>query len=181
MSVPQKVPVAFPAAPTSFSALPGYLDAHVKLLNGSRVFAGLMIVVLNVASKFTTLKLSKTMEAYLKHTFSRDALAFAIAWMGSRDIYAAIVIVIVFKLVADHLMNEESRFCILSDHFCNHHMALAAKTTEPFDGAAGKLDADVSPEEVRAALDVLNRAFRRTQHTPQSANIGSATISGQAL
>jgi hypothetical protein len=157
----------FPPAPTTFSALPGYLDAHVKLLNGSRIFAGLMIIVLNVASKFTALKLSKTMESYLRHTFSRDALAFAIAWMGSRDIYAAIAIVIVFKIAADHLMNEKSKFCILSDQFCNRHMALAAKSSESFDT---NTDAEVSLAEVRAALSVLDRAFRNMQYAQHTAN-----------
>jgi hypothetical protein len=87
--------------------------------------------------------------------------------MGSRDIYAAIAIVIVFKIAADHLMNEKSKFCILSDQFCNRHMALAAKSSESFDT---NTDAEVSLAEVRAALSVLDRAFRNMQYAQHTAN-----------
>ena len=58
---------------------------NVQDLNKSKVFAGLMIITLNIASRFVTIKLSKSMESYLKYTFSKQILIFAIAWMGTRD------------------------------------------------------------------------------------------------
>jgi len=91
-----------------------YLHDHVKVLNDSKIFAGLMIITLNISSKFVNLKLSKTMESYLKNTFSRQLLIFAIAWMGTRDIYIALTITILFSLIMDVLLNEQSSFCILS-------------------------------------------------------------------
>jgi uncharacterized membrane protein len=90
-----------------------YVNNHVNSLNNSKLFAGLMIITLNIASKFVTVKLSKSMEAYLKYTFSRQILIFAIAWMGTRDIYIAIIISLVFMVCMDFLFNEESRFCCL--------------------------------------------------------------------
>ena len=56
-----------------------YLHNYVKNVNDSKLFAGLMIITLNIASKFVTIKLSKTMESYLKYTFSKQILIFAIA------------------------------------------------------------------------------------------------------
>ena len=47
-----------------------YVNNNITSLNNSKIFAGLMIIILNIASKFVTIKLSKTMESYLKHTFS---------------------------------------------------------------------------------------------------------------
>lgn len=101
-----------------------YFNKQVQLLNESKIFAGVMIIIINISSKFVTFKLSKTMEAYLKFTFSRDILVFAITWMGTRDIYISIFITILFVFVADFLMNENSRFCCLPTSFIDKHVAL---------------------------------------------------------
>ena len=101
-----------------------YVNTHVATLNNSKFFAGLMIIILNIASKFATFKLSKSMEAYLKFTFSRVILVFAIAWVGTRDIYTAFIICIVFTICMDFLFNEESRFCCLPEAFTDYHVGL---------------------------------------------------------
>jgi len=81
-----------------------------------------MIIILNIASKFVTIKLSKSIEAYLKYTFSRDLLVFAIAWMGTRDIYIAFFIVCMFILLIDVLFNEDCPYCILPESFVQYHI-----------------------------------------------------------
>lgn len=64
------------------------------------------------------------MESYLKFTFSRLILVFAIAWVGTHDIYTAIIICLVFTLCMDFLFNEESRFCCLPEAFTDYHVSL---------------------------------------------------------
>jgi len=129
-----------------------YLHNHVKVINDSKIFAGLMIITLNIASKFVTIKLSKTMESYLKYTFSRDILVFAITWMGTRDIYIAIFITLCFILFMDFLFNEDSMFCILPENFTNYHISLAENFESP------------TPEEIKKAEEVLERA-KKQQNT----------------
>jgi len=102
---------------------------NVKVLNNSKLFAGLMIIILNVSSKFVTIKLSKSMEAYLKYTFSRNILIFAIAWMGTRDIYIALAITLLFILFMDHILNEDSPYCCLPHEFTHYHLNLAESMT----------------------------------------------------
>jgi len=110
---------------------------NVKVLNNSKLFAGLMIIILNVSSKFVTIKLSKSMESYLKYTFSRNILIFAIAWMGTRDIYIALVMTFLFILFMDYLFNEDSPYCCLPHDFMHYHLNLAEsmtnKDTKPVD------------------------------------------------
>jgi hypothetical protein len=100
-----------------------YANNHILALNDSKIFAGIMIIILNIASKFVTINMSKTMEAYLKFTFSRDILVFAITWMGTRDIYIALTLTIIFIVIVDYLMNEESTFCILPESFTDYHIS----------------------------------------------------------
>jgi spermidine/putrescine-binding protein len=126
-----------------------YLHNHVKVINDSKIFAGLMIITLNIASKFVTIKLSKTMESYLKYTFSRDILVFAITWMGTRDIYIATFITLFFILFMDFLLNEDSMFCILPEQFTNYHISLAENFESP------------TPDEIKKAEEVLERAKKQ--------------------
>jgi hypothetical protein len=130
-----------------------YLHNHIKSINDSKIFAGLMIITLNIASKFVTIKLSKSMESYLKYTFSRDILVFAITWMGTRDIYIALFITSVFILCMDFLLNEDSMFCILPEQFTDYHISLATNNEI------------VSPEEIKKAREVLERAEKQKTQT----------------
>jgi hypothetical protein len=107
-----------------------------------------MIITLNIASKFVTIKLSKSMEAYLKYTFSRQILVFAIAWMGTRDIYVALAITIMFIILMEYLFHEESAFCCLTDEFKDYHLSLLENED------ANK----ITDEDIRKAKDVLERA-----------------------
>lgn len=129
------------------------IDKTVQNLNTSKIFAGLMIIILNIGSRFVTIKLSKSMESYLKYTFSKQILIFAIAWMGTRDIYIAIMVTILFTICIEYLFNEESCFCCLSENFTNYHIDLLEK-----DEKQKKGDADISEEDIQKAKETLEKA-----------------------
>jgi hypothetical protein len=107
-----------------------------------------MIIIINVAAKFVNFKLSKNVELYLKHTFSTQILIFAIAWMGTRDIYTAIIITLVFVFCVDYLFNESSNLCCLPESFTNYHEGLDKPDDKAITSAidtlkkAGKLNED---------------------------------------
>jgi hypothetical protein len=132
-----------------------YLHNHIQTVNNSKIFAGLVIIILNISSKFVTIKLSKTMESYLKNTFSKQILIFAIAWMGTRDIYVALMIVFGFTICIEYLFNEESMFCILPKDFQDYHISLLDNNT-------------VTEEDIKNANNVLKKAKEQ-----EANNIGS--------
>jgi len=107
-----------------FSRMATLMHNNIMEINQSKIFAGLIIIILNIASKYVNIKLSKTVESYLKHTFSRDILVFAISWMGTRDIYIATIIMTIFILFVDFLLNEDSSFCCLPESFTEYHISL---------------------------------------------------------
>jgi hypothetical protein len=121
----------------------------IKNINDSKIFAGLMIIILNIASRFVNIKLSKTVESYLKNSFSRTILVFAIAWMGTRDLWVALGICIVFIFCMDYFFNEESAFCILPETFTDYHVNLIKdeKSCKVF-----------TKEDVEKAIEVLTKA-----------------------
>jgi hypothetical protein len=127
-----------------------YLHDHITAINSSKLFAGLMIIILNISSKFVTMKFSKTTEAYLKHTFSRDILIFAIAWMGTRDIYVATIVTLAFILCMDYLFHDESPFCCFSEQFKDYHMSLSSENTPDSD--------KITSEEIATVQKILEKA-----------------------
>lgn len=122
------------------------IHQRIKFLNNSKIFAGLIVIILNIAGKFVNIKLSKTMESYLKHTFSRNILVFCIAWMGSRDIYSALFMTTIFIILIDFVFNEESNYCMLPETFKTYHMSILEENNNP------------TTDEIRNAENVLKRA-----------------------
>lgn len=125
-------------------------------LNSSKFFAGVVMILLNIGSKFITIQFSRSTEEYLKMTVTKQLLVFAMAWMGTRDIYTALVLTAVFTVLSDHLFNEESRFCIVP-HSCRV-LSKLADTNQ---------DGSVSPQELQHAVHILEKAARERREQNQ--------------
>jgi hypothetical protein len=130
------------------------LHEKVVNLNNSKIFAGLMIIVLNIASKFVTFRFSKSTEMYLKYTFSRQILVFAMAWMGTRDIYIATGLTLLFILFFDFLFNENSSLCVLPNEFKEYYQ---------------NFDEDVSHDEYVKAKATVEKYIEKKEETCQCA------------
>lgn len=90
------------------------LFKSIDSVNGSRFFAGLVMIMMNIGSKYVNLRLSKNQEQFLKGAIARQILIFSIIWMGTRDIITSLILTAVFVILTDHLFNEDSRFCLVS-------------------------------------------------------------------
>lgn len=131
-----------------------FLNENISRINDSKIFAGLMIITLNIASRFVTIKLGKSMESYLKYTFSKYLLVFTIAWMGTRDIYIAFTIMLIFIIITDYLLDDDSMFCILPEEFKDYHQDLLEN-----DGNKE----EVTEEDIKKAEKVLEKAKKQNK------------------
>ena len=133
-----------------------YIMNSLKTLNNSKFFAGVVMIMLNIGSKYVTIELSKNQEQYLKNNIGRQLLIFAISWMGSRDILIALALTAIFTVLTDHLFNEKSSFCIIPKRYRRYEHLL-------------DLDKDnqVTEEEIRKATEILEKAKRRNQKQEQ--------------
>ena len=133
-----------------------YINHHIMYLNNSKFFAGVIMILLNVGSKFITIQFSKSTEEYMKWTVSKQLLIFAMAWMGTRDIYAALGLTAVFTILSEYLFNEESSMCIVPQKY-----RILEKLIDTND------DNIVSDQELSAAMAVLEKAKRDKQRKEQ--------------
>ena len=115
------------------------------------------MILLNVGAKFITIQFSKSTEEYLKNTISKQILVFAMAWMGTRDIYAALGLTAVFTILSDYLFNEESALCVVPQKYRILHTLIDTNN-----------DGKVSETELAAAMSILEKAKKEKQQLNQN-------------
>lgn len=122
----------------------------LESLNSSKYFTGIMMILLNIGSRFVEIKLSNSMEAYIKYNVAREVLIFTMAWMGTRDIFVALVLTAVFVILAEFLLNSKSKFCVLPNKYAN----LNIDTNK---------DGVISDAEINAAIELLEKAKKQKE------------------
>jgi hypothetical protein len=122
--------------------------------------------MLNIGSKYITIKLSKSQLAYLEGTIARQILIFSIIWMGTRDLIISLGMTAVFVVLTDHLFNEKSNYCVLPYHL------------RSYEDDVDEND-KVTPEEIKKAKEVLERDRKRKRkmnHLRQVENFRSRLV-----
>ena len=130
----------------------GSLDS----INQSKFFAGIIMLILNIGSKFITVEFSDSQEAYLRNMLGRQLLVFSICFIATKDILIALALTAIFTVLADHLFNENSRYCVLPESFKK------LKDVIDTDG-----DGEISEEELSNALKILTKARSKKQKETQ--------------
>jgi hypothetical protein len=135
-----------------FNGFLDYLHDHILFLNNSKFFAGVIMILLNIGSKFISVQFSKSSEEYLKYSISKQILVFAMSWMATRDIYTSLILTAVFVVLSEFLFNEESTFCIVPQKY----RVLEKLIDTNNDGI-------VSESELHSAIQVLEKAKKEKQ------------------
>lgn len=118
----------------------------VSNLNTNKLFIGIMMIFMNLGSRYIEIKLTKSQENILKN-IAREVLIFTIAFVGSRDIVIAFIITAVFMILSKYIFNENSRFNILPKRLKELESSL------DLDG-----DGKVSDKEIEQAIELLKKA-----------------------
>ena len=124
----------------------------INEVNSSKFSAGVAMLMLNIGSKYVSIGLSKSQEAYLTSSLARQILIFSVAFMGTKDIFTSIILTIVFILFADYIFNENSRLCVLPHTMRQFHKQVDIDR-----------DGIVSDDELKTAIATLKKA-RKTKH-----------------
>ena len=123
------------------------LNNAVNSLNSSTFFAGIMMICLNIGSRYIQINLDESTESYIKYALTKEILVFTISWMATRNIYMALMLTAVFVVLADFIFNEKSRYCLLPKKFIH-----SRRMNELVDNKI------LSEKEINDALEVLEKA-----------------------
>ena len=132
------------------------LHEWVNSLNTNMFFAGIMMLTLNIGSRYIQLNLSPSAESYLKYAITKEFLIFTIAWMGTRSIYVALTLTAAFIILSDYVFNDKSKFCMLPEKF--------KKLQSSIDLNDDKI---ISELEIKNAMEVLEKAKKQRENRIQ--------------
>ena len=122
-------------------------------LSTSKLFLGIMMIFMNLGSRYIEIKLTKGQEMIIKN-IAREVLIFTIAFMGSRDIIVALGLTAVFIILSNFVFNENSKFNILPEKYKKINSIIDTND-----------DGIVSQEEIDKAYDILKKAREKDNLT----------------
>jgi hypothetical protein len=140
---------------------PGFFSllhqAYIHPINSSKLFAGILMILMNVGSKYIELGLTKTQEHALRNSLGREIVIFCVVFLGTRDLLLSIIMTAAFIILSDHIFNEKSRFCVMPAKM--KHFASLIDTNN---------DEVISPEEIQKATAILEKAKKAERRTQQA-------------
>ena len=120
------------------------LNRFFDKLNTSNYFIGIMMILLNIGSKYLVKDFGSSIDFFFSIKIIRRLLIFTVFFIATRDVKTSIILTAAFIIIALELFNEKSKRCILPKHII--------KMIDTNND--GKLD----QEEIQNALSTLKRA-----------------------
>jgi hypothetical protein len=108
------------------------------------------MIFMNIGSRFVEFKFTKGQEMLLK-SVAREVLIFSIAFMGSRDLFVALIITAIFIILGNYIFNENSKYNMMPKRFKNIENAMDLNN-----------DGKISQEEIDKAHSILKKAKDQT-------------------
>lgn len=86
---------------------------HIEnYVNTSPFIAGCVMLIMNLGSKYVAMEIPNGMNSFFAHPWIRKLTIFCIAFVATRNIKTAMLIVLLFILFSRFLMNEKSKCCM---------------------------------------------------------------------
>ena len=89
----------------------------INSMNTSRFFAGVIMMLMNIGGKYISNDISESASRLFSTTFFRRIFVFCVAFVATRDILTSVIIVLLFIITFNYILNEKSNFCVLSDKY----------------------------------------------------------------
>tara|TARA_B100001142_G_C14056984_1_gene548207 strand:- start:138 stop:593 length:456 start_codon:yes stop_codon:yes gene_type:complete len=132
------------------------ISSGIKALNSSKFLTGVIVILMNVGSRYVDFGFSKTQEHALRTAITREIILFAAIFMATRDLILSFILTASFIIMANHILNEESALCIMPET-----MKKISYMMDIND------DNIITPKEEREALEILRKAKKQKQKEEQ--------------
>ena len=140
------------------------LNRFLNNLSQNKLFIGLAMISMNIASRYVELKLTKGQEKFLKN-IGREFFIFIVAFMGSRDLFIALIITAIFSVLSNYVFNENSKFNIMPEKYKQIEDAIDINN-----------DGKITKEELDKAYKVLKKAKDMEKTTKKIDNLNNNLI-----
>jgi hypothetical protein len=107
-----------------------YVDRAVSFLNNSTAFSGVMLILLNVGSRFIVHELSDDDAEYSSNLIIRRLAIFAVCFVGTKDMLTSIILTAAFVILSAGIFRGKGPFSR------EGMQERAISTNNPFGGSA---------------------------------------------
>lgn len=121
-------------------------------ITSSKYFTGILMLLMNIGSKYAQIELSKTQQQFFKSSIFRQLLIFTVAWSATKDVYASIVLTAAFHILTNYLFNEKCKYCIIPKKYQTMEVVLDVNK-----------NGQVSKAEIDTATKILKKAKYQEQ------------------
>lgn len=125
-------------------------------INNNRAFSAFCMILLNIGSRYVNLNITTSQEFYIRKFMQPEFIIFAISWMGSRDVFIALIITLVYTLMSRFFFNENSSLCIFKDKMQKLRKMIDTNN-----------DNRISEDELEKAISILAK-MKKTTNVAQS-------------
>ena len=122
------------------------LDKFLEDFGTNKLIVGLVMIFMNIGSRYIELRLTNGQEMILKN-IAREVLIFTIAFINTKDLILSFIITGIFIILANFVFNEKSKYNILPNKY--------KKLASIIDTNKDKI---VSDEEINNAYEILKKA-----------------------
>lgn len=95
------------------SSIVNILNDGALQLNGSKYFAGIMMLLMNLGGRYISMELSEMHEKILNHKIIRRLLVFVLIFYATRDVKVSLILTAVFIIIVSGIFNEDSKYCLI--------------------------------------------------------------------
>lgn len=87
----------------------------IDYLNRSPFFYALVMLLLNLGSKYVDMEIPDELKDFLSNNITRRVVIFTIAFMATRDVITSLIVTCLFIILIFNLLNKKSKYCVLPD------------------------------------------------------------------
>ena len=119
------------------------LEYLINEFNNNKYVYGFLMILLNIGARYIEMDLVKSHKEFLSSKMLRRLLIFTVAFIGTRDLVASLIITATFIIFVLNLFNADSKYYVLPNS--------VKKLDTNNDGI-------ISPEEIKNAYELLQKA-----------------------
>ena len=93
------------------------INQWFQKLNQSKYFAGVIMILMNMGSRFISLELSERHESILGHPMVRRLMLFTVFFTATRDVWISLGLTACFVILVTGIFHDESRFCMIPERY----------------------------------------------------------------
>ena len=107
----------------------GFWD-YIEVLNNNKYFVGIIMILLNLGSKYISVELSQSQEKILGSPVIRRLILFTVFFTATRDIWISFLLTAAFVILVGGIFNDDSEYCLIPKRYRSYDYDRNQKISE---------------------------------------------------